>query len=146
MAGGRPTKYNKDVVSKVKRFYSEWEMYYETPVDKQDKQGNTTTTMKRCPNPPPTKEDLSKYLDINRDTLYDWCDKYPEFSDTIKKRHKELAKEMLTTNGLLGGYNASFAIFAAKNMIGWKDKSEVEHKGLPKPPTTLNVAITNATN
>ena len=28
-----------------------------------------------------------------------------------------------------GGYNTAFAIFTAKNIIGWSDKQEIDHKG-----------------
>lgn len=32
-----------------------------------------------------SKTEVAAELGINRDTLYEWCDRYQEFSDTIKK-------------------------------------------------------------
>lgn len=41
--------------------------------------------------------------------------------DSTLKRVKEFQLELLVTNALLGSYNATFAIFSAKNMLGWRD-------------------------
>ena len=32
-----------------------------------------------------TIQELADFLEVHKDTVYDWIEKYPEFSDTIKK-------------------------------------------------------------
>ncbi len=122
---GRPTKYNEKILNKTKAWIENYEYEYDTPVT--DKEGNEK--MIQVANVPPFISDLAKYLRVNRDTIYTWIKKHKDFSDTISKDLKEKFKECLVKNALLGKYNPTFSIFAAKNCIGWKDKTEqeVEH-------------------
>ena len=62
MAGGRPTKYNKELQAKADAYLSN---YSDTSVV-------------------PTIAELSLILDISDSTFYDWRDKYPEFSRTLE--------------------------------------------------------------
>ena len=57
-------------------------------------------------------------------SMYDYENKTPEFSDTIKKARSkmEVIYEQLLQDGNSG------AIFALKN-FGWKDKQEIEQTG-----------------
>lgn len=54
--------------------------------------------------------------------------KYPTFRQAYKQA-KSLQKMMLVGNGLKGLYNATFAIFTAKNILRWKDDRGVKHSG-----------------
>ena len=137
---GRPTKYKPEYCTKLLKFVDEAQPYYECPVDKQDKNGGTTTKMERVPNPPPF---LSKFareeLGVNRSTLYEWAKVHEEFSNAIKK-YDEMFAEFLQLNALLGNYNAAFSIFTAKNKMGWTDK--VETKNEHNFPTGIQIEFT----
>lgn len=56
----------------------------------------------------PTKGGLANHLDVNRDTLYDWSSKYPEFSDIMERLGAE-QEDRLINNGLSGDYNPTIA-------------------------------------
>lgn len=49
--------------------------------------------------------------------------KHPEFVSAYKLVH-EFQKEFILTAGMSGAAPSNFAMFAAKNMIGWRDATE----------------------
>ncbi len=53
---------------------------------------------------------------------------YPEFSAAYK-RVTDAQERILITNGLKGGYQANFAIFTAKNVLGWRDRQDLGISG-----------------
>lgn len=85
----------------------------------------------------PTKAGFACEIGVHRDTLHEWANatlddnktkKHPDFSDAYNMA--ELYQEnILVQNGLTGRYNAAFTIFAAKNIIGYRDKQEVAVSG-----------------
>lgn len=94
-AGGAPTKYNPDTI------YPKIEEYIASC-------GRENTSL-------PTVEGLALYLNLNKDTLYEWSEKYPEFSDAIKKILLK-QKTQLMDDGMYGGkeVNSTMAIFLLK--------------------------------
>lgn len=113
--GGRPTKYNPEMIGKIEEY------------------------LKKCDedNELPMIEDVALLLDINDDTVVSWENavypedyedesmrgqlKFPEFSATIK-RVKMKQKKKLMKDGLYGGkeVNSTMAIFLLKanhNMV-----------------------------
>jgi len=56
----------------------------------------------------PSIEGLALYLDVHKDTLYDWEGKYKNFSDVIRKV-RDLQAQRLMENGLAGTYNPTIA-------------------------------------
>lgn len=99
--GGRPTKYYPAIVDKV-------EDYFKTV--------NTDEL--------PSIEGLANYMDISRDTIYEWQKHYPKFSYTIKKILIK-QKLKLMNDGMYGGkeVNAGMAIFLLKANHGLSDGS-----------------------
>ena len=81
----------------------------------------------------PTLAGFACHIGVHRDTLHEWANKtdeegelvHPEFSDAYK-RAKDYQEHILITNGLKGGYQSNFAIFTAKNVLGWRDKSDLD--------------------
>jgi hypothetical protein len=70
-------------------------------------------------------------LGISRDTLYEWCRKYPEFSDTIKVGEMQSYAywEEIGMKAMLGkmkGFRPSLWIFTMKARFGWRDNSPVK--------------------
>jgi len=89
----------------------------------------------------PTLASFACQINVCRDTLYEWSTarypegheqenklKYPEFSYSYKvtKEHQE---RILTQGGLTGAFQGNFAIFTAKNVIGWRDKHDIALEG-----------------
>jgi len=132
MPGGRPTKYSPEMLEKTKLFFDSWEPYFECPIEIQDKEGNVSTKMERQPNPPPTYGELAKKLGVTRSTVWLWTESHPEFSSIYKKLSKKCFEEGMMTAGIMGKYNPSISIFAAKNKLGWTDRQEVTNK-FPEP-------------
>jgi hypothetical protein len=80
-AGGRPTKYTKELVSAIDEFFNE-----------------AVPTNMRIP----TVEGLCLKIGISRNTAYRWAKENEEFSDTLELI-KVKQKEYLTEIGIFGG-------------------------------------------
>lgn len=122
---GRPTKYNNKYCQQLISFF-DIDPYREVVETYTYKDGTTKETTKLLPNDMPFIRDFAKKIKVNVDTLYEWAKKHKEFSEALKEV-KQLQEKLLVINGLNGCYNSTFAIFSAKNMIGWRDKSEIDH-------------------
>ena len=51
---GRPTKYKPEYCEGIVDYFKNFEPFYDSPEEKQDKEGNVTTIMKHIPSPPPS--------------------------------------------------------------------------------------------
>lgn len=121
---GRPSKYNSKYCKDIIDFF-DIEPHFETPVTITYKDGTTKEEVKLMPSDLPTLAGFAVKLGVSRDTLNEWSNKHKEFSDAIK-RAKECQEHILATNGLQGLYAQPFAIFTAKNVLGWRDKSDTD--------------------
>lgn len=71
----------------------------------------------------PTIEGLAVHLTVARSTLYEWADKYPEFSDILEQLKAAQASQLIQ-NGLMGLYNATLTkLMLTKH--GYVDKQEL---------------------
>ncbi len=102
-----------------------------------DKFGNMK--MESVPNYLPTIQGFAKKIGVTSGTILSWAKvrypenyiledlagelKYPEFSMVFMKL-KDAQHEVLVQNGLTSKYNSKFASLTAKNIIGWRDKSD----------------------
>lgn len=98
---GRPSKYNKETVPKLQKFI---------------KKMTVTNFWSHC-----GKSSVAFYLDVTRETIYDWERKFPEFSDAIKKWEIKRDMLFLQIKSKQGAW-----IFLAKNWLGMTDKMEHE--------------------
>ena len=64
--------------------------------------------------------------DTYRSIVLAWAEKHPEMNKAYQKA-KELQEAFLITNTIKNLYAQPFAIFAAKNLLKWTDRSEVDH-------------------
>jgi len=134
--GGRPPKYTDDFADQLIE-------YFNTPptreVTVKDKHGNETTQV--LPGVFPTLARFAANIGVCRDTLHDWAtaknpngtQRHPKFSDAYK-RAKALQEANLVEGTMAGAYNSTFAIFTAKNVLGWRDKVEQEITGKDGAP------------
>ncbi|MBP6913432.1 MAG: hypothetical protein KBC00_02375 [Candidatus Levybacteria bacterium] len=78
-----------------------------------------------------SKEALAGKLGISRDTLYQWCKTYPEFSDAIKKGESASLYfwEKILHDSAIGKKpqaNPTALIFIMKTRFHWRDKPPFE--------------------
>ena len=127
---GRPTKYKVQYCEEIITFFDQ-EPYSVV----EDDDGNVMVSangkpvFKACPLP--TFEHFAQSIGVHVDTLHEWADKHPKFSES-KKRASQCQKNILIQNGLTGGYNNTFSIFIAKSCLGMRDGNEVD-QGVAKP-------------
>ncbi len=103
MTAGRPTKYNPDELEHI-----------------------TQLCMLGA-----TDEELAKFLDVNRDTIYEWKKKYPEFTDAIKNGREyadiEVAKS-LYSKACKGDVTAIIFWLKNRRPDQWRDQTNVKHE------------------
>lgn len=77
-----------------------------------------------------SKEVVAAELGISRDTLYEWCRKNPDFSDTIKRGEllSQRYWERIGIDGMLGripGFKVAIWIFMMKTRFGWNENQVI---------------------
>ena len=60
-----------------------------------------------------------------RQRLSEFAESNEKFSDTLKKA-KQIQENKIVKGALLNKFNPAMAIFALKNVAGWRDKKEME--------------------
>ena len=110
---GRPTLYNQEMLDKAKH-------YQENHIQEGDNV--------------PSVEGLAYFLQVGKQTLYNWADEHEEFIDTLEGIKLKQAK-MLINGGLEGDYNPTIAKLMLHNH-GYSDKQETAISG----GVTINVA------
>ena len=135
---GRPSKYKSEYCDELVKFFDR-EPYYEKELQHFDKDGSYKwSDYKRYPNDLPTFAHFAKKIGVNGDTLVEWTKVNKEFSAAYK-RAKELQKEFLIENGLQGLYNATFAIFTAKNITDMRDVQAIQYSGEDGGPIQIRI-------
>lgn len=82
------------------------------------------------PNHPPFLVDFAQSIGVLISTLQQWQDSQPAFARAMEHA-RELRAKMLVANGLAGVYNPHSWIFAAKNLAGMTDRTDVTSKDQP---------------
>ena len=126
---GRPTKYKPEYCEEIIKYFSVKPNKKEiTAISQAYKKGEVSFEKKEyklVPNELPTITKFCEKKGIAQTTLLEWANEHKEFSLALN-RAKELYKNFLVENGLLGLYNSIFAIFVAKNTTDMKDKIETD--------------------
>jgi DNA-binding XRE family transcriptional regulator len=112
---GRPTKYDPSCIPLVKKL---------------------------CEKFGATDNDIAEFLGVDRDTIYEWKKKFPEFADALKDSKAQFDNEIeasmaMAAKGHMGPDdkyyppNPTMAIFWLKNRRPekWRDKQDLEHSG-----------------
>lgn len=71
----------------------------------------------------PTFAAFAKLLGTTCEVISSWEKTHPAFFEAAQKA-RDLQSNILIQNSLRGNYSASFAVFTAKNLLGWKDGKE----------------------
>ena len=134
---GRPSEYRPEFVAELIAYF-DIEVQKVVEVDVVAKDGTTTTEKKVVTNTFPTLTRFAAKIGVTRQTLHDWATeksadgtpKRPEFSYAYA-RAKDAQESLLIEGAMAGVYEPRFAVFATKNLAGWKDQietvSEVTH-------------------
>lgn len=108
-AGGRPTKYDPSFVSKVDEYLAI----------------ATKENMHL-----PKIVSFAIFLGVNKTTLYEWANNYPEFSNSLS-RILEAQEERLQDDGIYGGkeVNSTIVKLLLQNNHGMREKQDVTTDG-----------------
>ncbi len=107
MPAGRPTEYNAKILVKANEYLSSCEDEEIQQLVGMSQKG-TELYKNKVKVMLPTIEGLALHIGISRETVYDWEDKYTEFSDIIKDLRAKQAVSLIN-NGLSGDYNPTIA-------------------------------------
>lgn len=95
----RPTKYDDDQLEKTKHYIKNYQAY-----------GDAV----------PTIEGLADELEVSRQTLYNWSDRYEEFFDILERLMAKQGRKLIN-GALTNEFNSPFAkMLATKH--GYSDK------------------------
>ncbi len=68
----------------------------------------------------PTFAAFAKKIGVTCEELHAWEKQYPAFAYACEQA-RDRQGNILVQNSLRGNYASSFAVFMAKNLLGWKD-------------------------
>jgi len=121
--GGRPTIYSDEILIKTQEYIDLCEDEEVDQVVGMSAKGTELYKNKLKVNLP-TIEGLAYHLNINKDTIYEWCKVHGGFSDVIDNLRAKQARE-LVSKGLSGDYNPTIAkVLLSKH--GYSEKQEVD--------------------
>lgn len=108
---GRPSTYKPEYAKMIVD-------YFDKEAYKINKKG------RKIANDLPLKSGFAKSIGVYSEIISRWAKQHEDFAQALKKA-EDSQKRILVTNGLNGLYDKTFAIFTAKNIIGWRDKQEI---------------------
>lgn len=87
-------------------------------------------------------ESFSAVIGVDRDTLYAWEKKFPKFSDS--KRSARAAQLLFyerlgikQAENSSKDFNSTAFVWMTKNMLGWRDRQDIEIAGPDQGPIQL---------
>ena len=122
MTAGRPTEYRVEYIKKVDE-YLELHQDEEIQVIKGQSEDYTNYENKTKVKLP-TIEGFSRFIDVDKTSLYDWEKEHKEFSHALNKIRIE-QHDRLIHKGLSGDYNSTIAKLMLSHNHGYKEKSDI---------------------
>lgn len=122
---GAPTKYKPEYAHSLLEYFQSaptTKLLQKTYIGKKGVQVTEDVEVANCI---PFFERFAHSIGVTTKCMWEWKDKYPEFSKAYAQA-QEIQKTFLIENGLLNRYNAQFAIFTAKNITDMRDKIDVD--------------------
>lgn len=120
---GRPSKYDEKYCQEILEFFDVPTTSKVEVMNINKKTGDEFLTYEEKPNKLPTFEAYAKKIKVDMDTLRNWTTIHEEFALAYEKC-KQMQKDFLIQNALLGHFNTAFSIFLAKNITDLRDKVE----------------------
>lgn len=102
--GGRPSKYGPDILKKVRVYIDSCVDEEKQIVKQENEEKGYVMYENRTVVKLPTIEGLAYFLEVSRETIYDWEKNNQEFSDIIERLRTKQAM-VLINNGISGLYN-----------------------------------------
>ncbi len=115
---GRPTSYTPDMPERVLTWLSELKDTVELMTV-----GEGIAPVMRPVVKLPSAAALAGFLNVTKSTLYDWAEKYPDFSYALKRVHEEQERRLLDC-GLNGNYNSTISKLVLSSNHGYREKEE----------------------
>lgn len=125
---GRPTEYKKEYIKAVDSYLAENIDSYE------ENRFNVNL---------PTIEGFAVFIGVNKSSLYEWAEKYPEFSNSLEKILHEQQKRLINS-GLSGQYNSTIAKLILSSNHGMSEKNEIDHTSKGKQINGVGVILSKA--
>jgi hypothetical protein len=127
---GRPTVYRPELCDLMEAFF-DIPLEREVEVDVPDGEGGFVRERRMVANRFPTFGRFAASIGLSSDTLRKWARAKksdgtpvrPEFFWSYA-RARDLQESLLIEGGMSGVYDSRFAILAAKNILGWRDRVE----------------------
>lgn len=116
-SAGQPTKYNNDMQFKADMYLYIYESHLEEVV--------------------PSHCGLAVYLDVNKETLYEWKKHHPKFSNTLQNI-KRTQEQCLINKGLSGKYNPAITKLMLANH-NYSEKTDINHGGQSDNPVITKI-------
>ena len=113
-----PLHYQPEFCDKLLAFF-DVPPFHITEVTKKDGSVSLVETAAELP----TFAAFAKQIGTTCDVLKTWERRHASFREAAQKA-RDLQSNILIQNSLRGNYSASFAMFTAKNLLGWKDGKE----------------------
>lgn len=121
---GKPPEYRPDFPQKLLEYF-DVEPYISITKKIITKNGDVLEVEEERANDMPTLAGFAVKLGFDRSTIWRWSKEYPEFCNAYK-RAIDFQENFLVINGLKGLITPAFAIFAAKNILKWRDRQPDE--------------------
>jgi hypothetical protein len=115
---GRPSLYQPEYCKAIVEFFA-----FKDVTAKVVGEGKAAIVIKDVPELP-TFASFADSIGVHRQTLHEWCDAHPEFSDAYARARDRLER-MLWKHGLTGDYSPSMAQFFLKTRLGVVEKVAV---------------------
>lgn len=120
---GRPTDYREEYCEGIIRFFSK-PLVRKLKKTIRTRTGAVIEEEVEVPNEPPTIESYSKSIGVVTTTIVAWTEKHPEFLAAYT-RAKEIQKDFINQQALMGRYNSNYAIFFQTNNTDMRSKNQV---------------------
>jgi len=134
--GGGKKKYSPEIIDKMIEFFSR-PLFREEVVEREIKEGKVYREVrKKVGNNIPFFAEFAREIGVYPDTLNKWAKTHKEFK-LAYKMCQQLQKEFLIHNAIQGFYNATFAIFTAKNITDMKDDNGLRLMGDKRNPVVV---------
>ena len=139
-AGGRPSIYSDEIIKKAKEYIDDCEDEEEQQMIGLSAKGTEMFKIKTRVHIP-SIEGLALYLDVHKDTLYEWEKEHKEFSDILAILRSKQANALIE-KGLSGDYNSTIAklLLSKHGYVEAKELTGKDGKDLIPEENTQNKA------